>query len=461
MTTRWEKTAVHDDGELVGAQWWRTAIEEEGDGTSRRSALLSLAGLAAAGLTVGGAIGSSGCSVLSCGPEEVVLDNKSIELQKQFGWDVGASGGALVVPEGFIAGAAVDPMALEGLVERLAPTNPTHAPYYLPVLLQSLTALPTSPEGSPGAQLRDLIRPLTSPAIEEALGRGRGLASLFDAAPPGRAIVVDLPGPEAIAMATGLADRFDPVFILDNWPHPLGVVPSHLTLGALLQMLPELELAAAARPTKAMPVFVLDSNRLAPFDETGERFDNRYVAALPSAEKLKELGITDILYVRPTATDQELDDLNADLVDWDRAGIKTQLVHADAFRAPVEGETPPAVDPNAKPHVASPDDPYYSARTHDSSYHHHYYGGSSSHWFFWAAYGFGMSRFLSSSPGFSAPSFRPIPRSTMFSSPMGVRSSPSGFGQSSVRTRAGSSPSLSSRTSTGTFGRSSGGRSGA
>jgi hypothetical protein len=366
---------------------------------------------------------------------------------------------------------------LDSLVERLAPTNPAHAPFYLPVLFQSLTATPTSPEGSPGTRLRDLIRPIDGPALQEALQKGRGLATLFESAPPGRAIVVDLPGPEAVAFATGLADRFDPVFIMDNWPHPVGVVPSHLTLAAVLQMLPELEAAAALRSSKAMPVFVLDSSRLAPFDETGTNFDNRYLAVLPSAEQLKAMGVTEVFYVRPTADSQELDDLNTDLVEWQGASIGTQLVHTDAFRAAAEGETPPAPDPDVAQRTPSPDDPYHSARVHD---HHYWYGGPSSHWFFWSVYGLGLPLFLATRPSFHTPSWRPAPRPTMFSTPSGAKHTPSGFGHVSMRQRAGSAPSLSpssssgrsgspssgrpsssSPSSGGTFGRSPGGRSGA
>jgi hypothetical protein len=478
MSTRWEKTAVHDEPELVGAQWWRTAIEEEGDGPSRRQALLSLAGLAAAGLTVGGALGSSGCCLPASEPE-LELNDRALALQKQYGWDVGSAGAPLALPEGLAGtlteGPPVDPEVLDSLVERLAPTNPAHAPFYLPVLFQSLTATPTSPEGAPGTRLRDVIRPLDGPVLQEALQKGRGLASLFESAPPGRAVVVDLPGHEAVAFAAGLADRFDPVFILDNWPHPQGVVPSHLTLAATLQMLPELETAAALRSPKAMPVFVLDSNRLAPFDETGERFDNRYLALLPSAEQLKAMGITEVFYVRPTADSQELDDLNADLVEWQGAGIGTQLVHTDAFRAATDGESPPAPDPSVAARTPSPEDPYHSARTHE---HHYWYGGPSSHWFFWSVYGLGLPLFLASRPSFHTPSWRPTPRPTIFSTPSGGKHTPSGFGHVSMRQRAGSAPSLapsrtgsspsSSRPSSsspsgggGTFGRSPGGRTGA
>ncbi len=460
MTTRWEKTAVHDDPELVGAQWWRTAVEQGGEGTSRRSALLSLAGLAAAGMTIGGAVGSTGCGGTST-PEEIELTKRALDLQKEFGWDVGSTGKMIGYPPDVTVGEIADPVVLDTLVERLQPTNPAHAPFYLPVLFQSLTATPTTPPGTPGQQLRDLLRPIDSPPMQDALSGGRGLASLFDSAPPGRAVVVDMPGLTSVAFATGLADRFDPIFVFDNWPHPVGVVDSHLTLAALLQMLPELEEAAAARPTTAPPMFVLDANRLAPFDESGSRFDNRYLAVLPSASQLRTLGISEILYVRPHATDHELDDLNADFVEWKEAGIEVRLVTADKFKPPQATDQPPAADPSAPPPAES--NAYHTSRVHTS---HHWYGSPLTHWFFWHHYGWGAPRYRTADPGFAAPTWTAKSRPPMFSTPSGVKRAPSSFGSVSVKQKAGSSPSLtprssSSRTSTGTFGRGSGGRSGA
>ena len=63
-----------------------------------------------------------------------------------------------------------------------------------------------------------------------ALAHRRGEALLLAAHREGAcrtdvALVLDLPGPEAVAVAAALAPCFDPVFVFDNWPHPLGVVP--------------------------------------------------------------------------------------------------------------------------------------------------------------------------------------------------------------------------------------------
>ena len=86
-----------------------------------------------------------------------------------------------------------------------------------------------------------------------------------------------------MALAAALAARFCPVFTFDNWPHPLGVVPSHLTLGACLYYLPLFLEAAQTRPQPAPPLFVLDANRLDPYRDQPDQFDNRYVAPVPSA----------------------------------------------------------------------------------------------------------------------------------------------------------------------------------
>ena len=127
----------------------------------------------------------------------------------------------------------------------------------------------------------------TRPSADAVFARGEALRGLQPAArrPPGpgadRAIC---PGPLSVALAAALAPRFCPVFTFDNWPHPLGVVPSHLTLGACLYYLPLFRRRAPmTRPQPAPPLFVLDANRLNPYRDQPDQFDNRYVAPVPSA----------------------------------------------------------------------------------------------------------------------------------------------------------------------------------
>src|SRR3989442_1617906 len=118
----------------------------------------------------------------------------------------------------------------------------------------------------------------------------------WNAGQPGTALrfpgaTLDPAGPIGGAGAAGMAPGFEPVFIFDNWPHPLGVVASHLTLGSVLYHRPGFLRARSARAVPAPPVFVLDRNRLAHYTDQDTQFANRYVARLPTAENLAALGI--------------------------------------------------------------------------------------------------------------------------------------------------------------------------
>lgn len=465
MSRDFRKVESHDEPEIVGARWWRDGQTDGGTLIDRRSALLALAGLSAAGagMSMGGLTGCGGGPTESA-PADISAD--ALDAQRKYGWDFGSEGKTLDFGEG--AGEPVPPEVLDGLVDALRPKNPVHVPHYGSVLFQSLTATPTTPSSAPHVALRSVIRPIDTPAMQEALGRGRGLSTLFDGAPAGRAIVVDLPGPEAVAFAAGLANRFDPVFWFDNWPHPRGLVPSHLTLAATLHHLKTFEALAAARSATAAPVFVLDSNRLLPFDDASDRFDNRYVAQLPTAQQLQALGVTQLLYVRPTGSDRELDDLNARFVEYRAGQIDVKLVAADAFVAP-----PEEAEAKEEPAVASTTDSHYGTTHHYSSHHH--YGGVGSHWFFWNHYGWGSPRVNAVRPTNYAdpPAYVPARRAVAY----GSTARPAGFGEVNVRTGSGGKPSLSptqskaaaisrtTRSSSGTtrggsYGRTSGGRSG-
>jgi len=105
-----------------------------------------------------------------------------------------------------------------------------------------------------------------------AYSRGHSLLSLFArrGLPLDAAIIIDAPGPEAVAAGAALAEWFEPVFIFDNWPHARGVVPSHLTLAATLYFAPLLVDLKSTRPVPRPPVFILDSNRLAAYIDAQE-----------------------------------------------------------------------------------------------------------------------------------------------------------------------------------------------
>jgi hypothetical protein len=169
------------------------------------------------------------------------------------------------------------------------------------------------------------------------------------------ALVLDLPGPEAIAAAAALSPCLDPVFAFANWPHPLGVVPAHQTLAAALYFLPSFEADRPRRAANVAPMFVLDRNRLAQYVDDAGQFDNRYLAGLAPVDALRSAGIRHVLYVTPD--DQvtlESDDLNDDLVAIDEGGVDVKMLALSDFAwAPLPGWPAIAACVPAAPPVAT------------------------------------------------------------------------------------------------------------
>lgn len=413
---------------LVGARWWQESLEVF-DPVARRRALLGLVGVGASLALVGGVVSA----VKAVSPQPVAKD--ATAAQREYGWSFGAEDEALVF-SGDTAGTTTVPSAattepfdrgsLSSLATDLQPRNPALRPYYVPTLFQSLTAEPTGtppPSDEPPKRLVDVLQPLGTPAMDAAFLRGEALSSLFDEAPPGKAVVVDLPGPEAVAFAAGLSARLEPVFLFDNWPHPRGVVPSHLTLAAAARYQRTLVTRAGERSLTAPPAFVVDETRLAPYAEQGDRFDNRYVAKMPGADRMKELGITEVLYVSrqaPSAPSEprEQDDLNDVFCAYAQAGIAVRMVQAESF-GPAADEVPPTVGSSAPTR-------------------RYYYGAAvATHLWFWHHYGWGTRGMAPTAPPPRAVTYRPLPRGTAFGgagAPFGQR--PAGFGV--VRVSGGS-----------------------
>ena len=390
---------------IVGARWWNSSVMAAPD-AGRRQALIALA--AAAGvMAVGmGALITVGV-VAAASSDEDTLAKDSLEMQRQYGWSFG-SGAEKLTFDGIVT-AAFDRTTLAALPTDLAPAQASLKPYYQPALFQSAWESPREPDptGAPAAvALRDALTPIFTPAMETAYARGKALASLFDNVPADTAVVVDLPGPEAVAFAAGMAERFEPVFTFDNWPHPRGVVPAHLTLAAACYYRPLFVRAAGARRAPAAPVFVLDRDRLSAYAEDSEKFDNRYLAKLPSGEALRALGIKHVLYVaagpEPLQVPQEQDDLNLEFVAYEKAEIDVK----SALAADFQGQGGAS----------------------------HYYGGSeASHRSFWSNYGWhaalpvaGAILAAGVSRGYT---YQPSARATMFGAASGAASvKPPGFG---------------------------------
>lgn len=460
MVPPFKRVELHDSTLLVGARWWQEQIQVPLNPVARRSALLGISALVGLTALAGGcavcvAVGASSSSTTPS-PDDVVTTKKdSLDTQKQYGWSFGNESEPLLLAadasdfasSAYGEGGLFDRTILDRMATDLAPKNASYRPFFVPTLFQSLTASPTAGDVSDDApeKLRDVLRPIATASMSEAFARGESLASLLENAPDGRAIMIDLPGPEAIAFAAGLSSRAEPVFTFDNWPHPKGVVPAHRTLAAAAYYDPFLVKRAAARPAKAPPAFVLDDQRLAAYSDSSDRFDNRYVARVPNAEALKGLGVKQLLYVRPRASDKELDDLNAELNAYREAGIEVRLVAADEFKPG------PAQDAGAPPSDAST----VVTTTRSTSY---YYGGSpSTHWWFWSHYGWGRPvRYVSPTPPVvSASSYRPAPRPTGFTGVGSSKLRPSGFSQEPVASSRSSGRVVGSSRS-GSWSRSSG-----
>jgi hypothetical protein len=427
-----------DRDDLIGARWWQESLQRSApDRISRRKALLALA------LTLGPAAGGGLLAWLLSRSDEVDITMDALELQRREGWNVGHTGATLRFPNASavdIDGSAGWRDALGRLALELAPAQATLAPFYVPTLFQS----PADP-GS--ASLRAALTPLSPAPENRDVLRGAAIRSLFADAqtPQDVAVILDVPGPTSVALAAGMAPGFDPVFVLDNWPHPQGVVPSHLTLGAVLYYRPLFMRLRSARTARAPPVFVLDRNRLARYTDEETQFDNRYVARLPTATNLQSLGIRRLLYVAPDQSDMhELDDLNADFVAFRDASIDVKVM-------PLSDLMPPA-QPTAQSHG-------------------YYYGGHAyTHFLFWQTYGWHSSapgrpaltqRTASPLPQISrGAEYRPAPRPTIFSSRTlgggaGIgKQKPSGFGRVSVRTSRSTGAVTAVRTGrSGSFGR--------
>lgn len=387
-------------------------------------------------------------SVPGCSDDEKDVERDALDLQKELGWDAGSTDTRLKLTgressdsrktmdwSGFLAPAA--------LLKAWQPKNPAWQPYVVPTLVQSLDQ----------KTLRSAIAPVHTQTMEAAYGRGLGMKEILKNTrnPESTLIIVDIPGPEAVAYAAALADVADPIMTFDNWPHPLGVVDSQNTLGALLYYAGEVQEKSRNRGDKAPGLLILDSHRLADYTDADNQFDNRYLAKLPTADKLKGMNVSNILYAVPSSADTtERDDLNEDFASFKDKGINVSMVALSDFTAGAD---------TARDSTAT-----VAGRTH---YYHqpYYYGGGLllSPWFFYhyPVYSYSGVPSRSSLPATSlrGRTYSPVRRPTMFSSrnvggASGVgRARPSGFGR--VSTRVGSNGRTSGVRSgrSGSFGR--------
>ena len=264
-----------------------------------------------------------------------------------------------------------------------------------------------------------------------------------------------------------MADTAQLVPDFDNWPHPLGVVRSHETLGAIVYYAHEIEEKKSKLPENAPAIFLLDSNRLTPYTDQDSQFDNRYLAKLPATDILKARGITQVIYlVKDQNQTQELDDINDDMVEWQKNGIDVRMLRLSEFKPYDEPVQAAATGANTQPVV----------------HRNYYYGGNPLWtWLFFSHYLYraprevvvvrdGYTRSIprpSSLPTtFQPPNYRPVSRPTIFtasrvgtsSGASGVgKTKPSGFGRTSVRVSSSGRVTGTRVGRSGSYGRSGGG----
>ncbi len=327
MSPSFQLLAESNTPTVIGKAWWNEALKQSKPISEGRRTML----------TVGGVLGAililpPVCAIAMSDDDDDSHRRErrnALLAQQQYGWSFGATD---EVPALAGLGATPSTAALDALTPTMAPKNPRWTPAWVPTLFQSLSAKPAAGNVAEDVRvsgfkpLRDVVRASLPASATTMRQEGEFLARVLNDV-MGVAVVVDLPGPDAIVYALGLADRFDPVFLFDNWPHPRGVVKAHETLAAALALEPEFATAKARRPVEGPPVLVLDRTRLAPYTDDASQFDNRSLARLPPVEMLKSAGIRRVFYVAPGAASPiDMDDVVDDLSSWQTAGIEVRAV---------------------------------------------------------------------------------------------------------------------------------------
>ena len=465
-------------------EWWKSML-------TRRQMNTNLASLAAAA-------GISGFLV-SCDDDEIESESDTLELQRKEGWNVGSQDKALTFRDKQVADSTgstawKDFTKPDVLLKAWQPSsgNGKWQPYYVPTLIQALSQ----------DTLRGMITPICTPAMREAYSRGLGMREVLKTAqnPSTTFIISDIPGPESVAFAAAMADVAEPVMSFDNFPHPLGVVPAHETLAALVYYAKEVSEKAAKRPESPAAIMMLDANRLAKYVDADSQFDNRYMAKVPTADNLKTLGVTAIVYGMPNENQRtELDDLNEEFVAYQEKSLSVEMLpltrfQPEAAQATIGSTTATAMaaTPQQQPVQQQPAQQQAAPQQMNAQAQQnvapqmatgymayptpvYYYGGGPmfSPWFFYHYPSYTYYRAMPAMSrlpvtNYSRVSYAPAPRQTMFSSRSvgGTRSGigkqrPSGFGRVSVRTNTSTGRMSGIRSGrSGSFGRSSfGGRS--
>lgn len=469
-----ERDRLVDKPGIIGARWWHAALADQDAQIARRAAIRNI-------LIAGGVIAGFGAMLAMCAkvatssssssPDVSDARKTSLEMQKEYGWAFGAVDDPLVFDG--VTTKPFEPGALRLLPTDLAPVSRNLVPFFQATLFQSPDAVPPAlgkldPSEITGFKPLSLaMQPIFTRKMEAAYARGKSLASLFASvsetgqtpASTKTALIVDLPGPEAVAFAAGASAVFEPVFLFDNWPHPRGVVHAQDTLSAAAYYQPLFaDARTAARTNARLPMFVLDCGRIGTYKDDATEFDNRYVAKLPpSAAAMRALSLTHVLYVVPTSIDasKELDDVNDELVLYSSGGVDVKSVSLDMF-------APDTTDAGVNTAARKPNE---SDRLVEESGFVYYGGNRGSHHAFFVDYPWARpARTATTRPGTNpGKSFEPRARTSPYSSgnPSGSATSkprPSNFSTVPVVIAVGTGVILGARYSrSGSWNRASGG----
>lgn len=410
------------------------------------------------GLAWGAVLTMAGVTVYQlASDDDPEVSQDSLELQKKEGWNVGSTNkplafdGSSGTDSRGKTWSAYDPNYLISIYQ---PRDPQWQPFFVPTLIQSLSQ----------PSLNSQMRPVRTAQMADTYERAEALRNLISQTPNANQtlIISELPGPQSIALGAAMADTARLVPVFDNWPHPLGVVHSHETIGAMVYYANEIDEKRAKLPENAPALLLLDSNRLAPYTDQDTQFDNRYLAKLPPADQMKQRGIQQVIYlVKDQNQKEELDDINDDLVEWQKQGINVRMLRLSDFK------------PYDEPAQTTA-----SGGTSTTVHRHYYYGGSPwTSWWFYNHYGYGYPREVyvyrdgrnvsiprpASGPTFDPPSYRPVSRPTIFNASRvggvsGVgKTRPSGFGRTSVRVSSNGRVTGTRSGRSGSYGRSGGG----
>ena len=330
-----ETEAFVDEPGIVGAVWWNTALAEVSVAKTRRTALIVGAGAVVAMVGIGscvatvGSAGSGGSGTPAFHEEP----RKSLEMQREYGWNFGSPS------ENLNYGPGVEPVADSTALGRIArdlePATSGLAPFYIPTLFQSVDATPNNlpPDGVTTSvpTLRDSIKPILTSDMNRAEAIGRRLGEFLSEIQEPTCVVVDLAGPSSVAFAAGASKACDVVFLFDNWPHPKGVVPAHLTLAAAVHFQSYIVDNYTARSRAKHAVLVLDSARLSPYSNEATQFDNRYLAKLPGVEAARKRGFRHVLHVVQSGAVRIEEDVASVLRTWSSPTTDVRLLSLSAF----------------------------------------------------------------------------------------------------------------------------------